>query len=100
MRTLGLIGGMSWESTAIYYRHLNDRPVRAWGVAFRQARFVLAHFEIAECQHQGDWGGATVMMIDAACGLQRAGAEAIVICTNTMHLMADQRRHLVSLDNL
>jgi aspartate racemase len=92
MRTLGLIGGMSWESTAIYYRHLNEIARDRLG-GLHSARLVLQSLdfaEVAECQHQGDWGKATILMIDAASRLALAGADALVICTNTMHVMADE----------
>jgi aspartate racemase len=92
MRTLGLIGGMSWESTAIYYRHLNEIARDRLG-GLHSARLLLSSFdfaEVAECQHRGDWAGAAVLMIDAAARLQLAGAEALVICTNTMHRLADE----------
>ena len=83
---------MSWESTAIYYRHLNE-IARARLSGLHSARLLLSSFDfadVAECQHRGDWAGATVMMIDAATRLQLAGAEALVICTNTMHKLADE----------
>ncbi len=92
MRTLGLIGGMSWESTAIYYRQLNEIARERLG-GLHSARLLLSSFdfaEIAEYQHRGDWAGAAVMMIDAATRLQLAGADALVICTNTMHKLADE----------
>jgi aspartate racemase len=91
MRTLGLIGGMSWESTALYYRHLNELARERRG-GLHSAKLLLWSFdfaEVAECQHRGDWDGATVLMIDAAQSLRAGGADALVICTNTMHLMAE-----------
>jgi aspartate racemase len=91
MRTLGLIGGMSWESTALYYRHLNELARERLG-GLHSAKLLLWSFdfaEVAEHQHRGDWDGATALMVEAAQRLKRGGAEAIVICTNTMHLMAD-----------
>ncbi|PSC03030.1 aspartate/glutamate racemase [Alsobacter soli] len=92
MRILGLIGGMSWESTALYYRHLNEIARDRLG-GLHSAKVLLWSFdfaEIAECQSQGDWDGATALMIDAARRLQAGGAEALVICTNTMHKMAEE----------
>jgi aspartate racemase len=91
MKTLGLIGGMSWESTAIYYRLINEL-VRGRLGSVHSAKLLLwsfDFFDIAERQHVGDWAGATAMMIDAARKLEAGGAEALVICTNTMHKMAD-----------
>jgi len=91
MKTLGLLGGMSWESTAIYYRLINE-AVRAELGGLHSARLLLWSFdfaEIAERQHADDWAGATAMMVDAARRLEAGGAEALVICTNTMHRMAE-----------
>src|SRR3712207_3164576 len=91
MRTLGLIGGMSWESTAIYYRHLNVIARERLG-GLHSAKLLLFSFDfadVAERQHQGDWAGATELMINAARRRACAGAEALVICTNTMHKLAD-----------
>jgi aspartate racemase len=74
MKTLGLIGGMSWESTAIYYRHLNELAHDLKG-GLHSAKLLLFSFdfaELAERQHAGGWSGAADMMIDAAGRLQRA----------------------------
>jgi aspartate racemase len=82
---------MSWESTALYYRHLNER-VRDRRGGLHSARLLLWSFDfadIAALQAEGDWDGATRAMVEAAQGLRRGGAEALVICTNTMHRMAD-----------
>src|SRR5689334_12708240 len=91
MRTLGLIGGLSWESTAIYYRHMNEMARERLG-GFHSAKLVLWSFDfadVARLQHGNDWAGATALMEDAARSIAAAGAEAIVICTNTIHKMAD-----------
>lgn len=91
MRTLGLIGGMSWESSAQYYRLINE-GVRAARGATASARCLLWSFDFSEIealQHAGDWVRLEALMCDAARRLAGAGAEALVICTNTMHLMAD-----------
>jgi aspartate racemase len=85
MRTLGLIGGMSWESTALYYRHLNELARERLG-SLHSAKLLLWSFdfaEVADHQHRGDWDGATALMVGAAQRMKRGGAEAIVICTNT-----------------
>ncbi len=90
MKTLGLIGGMSWESTAIYYRHLNELARERLG-GLHSAQLVLWSFDFAEIealQAAEDWAAATERMVEVARALARAGAEAIVICTNTMHRMA------------
>jgi aspartate racemase len=91
MKTLGLIGGMSWESTAIYYRHLNEIARDRLG-GLHSAKLLLWSFDFAEVaarQHAGDWDGASAMMTEAARRLEDGGAEALVICTNTMHKLAD-----------
>ncbi|MCW2243001.1 aspartate/glutamate racemase family protein [Azospirillum canadense] len=90
MKTLGLIGGMSWESTAIYYRHLNEIARNRLG-GLHSAKLLLWSVdfaEIAERQHAGDWDGAATILVDVARRLEGAGAEALVICTNTMHKLA------------
>ncbi len=91
MRTLGLIGGLSWESTAVYYRLINEGVRERLG-GLHSAPLALYSFDMAEIaplQAKGDWEQATRLMVNAAQCLKAAGAEAIVICTNTMHLMAD-----------
>lgn len=88
---VGLIGGMSWESSAHYYRLINAQVRDTLG-GLHSGRILLWSFDFAEIealQHAGDWDTATRRMIDAAQRLQGAGATAIVICTNTMHRMAD-----------
>ncbi len=87
MRTLGLLGGMSWESTLPYYRIINER-VRARLGGLHSAKLFLYSVDFAEVealQMRGDWDAGGALLADAAESLQRAGAEAIVICTNTMH---------------
>lgn len=90
LRTLGLIGGMSWESSAHYYRLINQ-GVRAARGPTASAKCLLWSFDFSEIealQHAGDWARLEALMIDAGQRLVGAGAEALVICTNTMHLMA------------
>ncbi|UAK25533.1 aspartate/glutamate racemase family protein [Sphingomonas nostoxanthinifaciens] len=90
MLTIGLIGGMSWESSAEYYRILNQGVRDRLGPT-ASASCLLWSFnfaEIEELQHRGDWGGLTARMVDAARRLEAAGAEMLLICTNTMHRMA------------
>ncbi|TKB17110.1 MAG: aspartate/glutamate racemase family protein [Mesorhizobium sp.] len=99
MKTLGLIGGMSWESTAIYYRLLNEIVRERLG-GLHSAKLLLWSFdfaEIAERQHAGDWQGAGTLLVEAARGLEAAGAHGLVICTNTMHKLADQVQAAVSI---
>jgi aspartate racemase len=90
MKTLGLLGGMSWESTVPYYRIINERVRERLG-GLHSAKLVLNSVDFAEIealQHAGDWDVAGALLAVAARGLRSAGAEAIVLCTNTMHLVA------------
>lgn len=99
MRTLGLIGGMSWESTAIYYRHLNELARERLG-GLHSAKLLLWSFDfavIAERQHAGDWSGCADLLVDAASRLERGGADALVLCTNTMHKLAHQLQASVAI---
>ncbi|MGN7310769.1 aspartate/glutamate racemase family protein [Alkalicoccobacillus gibsonii] len=98
MKTIGLIGGLSWESTAIYYKFMNEYVKKELG-GLHSAKIVLHSFdfqEIVNLQKLGHWDTATEKMIEAAQALERAGADSIVICTNTMHLMADAVQEAVS----
>ncbi len=91
MKMLGLIGGMSWESSAQYYRLINEGYRAARGPA-ASAPCLLWSFDFAHIealQRAGDWSELTAMMEDAARRLVRAGADGLIICTNTMHLMAE-----------
>ncbi|CAN7283723.1 aspartate/glutamate racemase family protein [Mesorhizobium amorphae] len=99
MKTLGLLGGMSWESTAIYYRLLNEIVRERLG-GLHSAKLLLWSFdfaEIAERQHEGDWQGAGVLLVEAARGLEAAGAQGLLVCTNTMHKLADEVQAAVSI---
>ncbi len=90
MQMIGLIGGMSWESSAEYYRILNQGVRDRLGPT-ASARCLLWSFnfaEIEELQHHGHWDGLTARMIDAAQRLEAGGADVLLICTNTMHRMA------------
>ncbi|KRE95788.1 hypothetical protein ASG76_06230 [Nocardioides sp. Soil774] len=90
MRKVGLLGGMSWESTALYYRLVNE-DVRERLGGFHSARLVLASVDFAEVeamQVAGDWDAAGAMLADEARALEAAGAECLVLCTNTMHKVA------------
>lgn len=92
MKTIGLLGGMSWESTAIYYRLLNEGVrSRLGGLHSAKLALVSVDFaEIAELQHAGDWQGAARLLAGAARQLEAAGAQCLVLCTNTMHKLADE----------
>jgi aspartate racemase len=88
---IGLIGGMSWESSAEYYRIINQEVRnRLGGVHSARSLMLSVDFgEIERLQHQGAWDELTTRMVDAATRLQRGGADFVLLCTNTMHLMAD-----------
>ncbi|WP_034950616.1 amino acid racemase [Erwinia oleae] len=91
MKTLGLIGGMSWESTVHYYRLINEGVKEKLG-GLHSAKLVLwsvDFHQIEACQARGEWDKAGEILADAAQALKRAGAEGIVLCTNTMHKVAD-----------
>lgn len=91
MKTIGLIGGLSWESTSVYYSYINRYVQRELG-GIHSAKCLMYSFdfeEIAALQRAGDWKTATEKMIQAALCLENGGADLIVICTNTMHLVAD-----------
>lgn len=90
MKTLGLIGDMSWESTATYYRLLNEHAKAALG-GLHSARLVLVSVDFAEVealQACGDWDAAGALLARACRQLEAAGADAVVLCTNTMHKVA------------
>ncbi|WP_111767720.1 aspartate/glutamate racemase family protein [Nakamurella deserti] len=90
-RVIGLIGGMSWESSALYYRLLNEAVARELG-GLHSARCVLASVDFAEVERlqvTGDWDAAGALLAGVARDLQAAGAELLVLCTNTMHKVAD-----------
>lgn len=91
-KVIGLIGGMSWESSSEYYRIINQAVREKLG-GLRSARCLMWSFDFGEIealQHAGRWDDATALMIDAAQRLERGGADFFLICTNTMHRMADQ----------
>jgi aspartate racemase len=90
MRTLGLLGGMSWESTQHYYRLLNEGVRERLG-GVHSADLILRSFDfapLAALQHDGDWDAIAEVLADAARDLERSGAEAVVLATNTMHVVA------------
>ncbi|MEU7639733.1 aspartate/glutamate racemase family protein [Streptomyces sp. NPDC039016] len=92
MQTIGLIGGMSWESTAEYYRLLNELTRERLG-GLHSAKCVLYSVDFAEIERlqvQGRWDEAGTVLAEAAGALEAAGAELLLICTNTMHKVADQ----------
>lgn len=99
MQTIGLLGGMSWESSAVYYKLINE-GVRARLGGLHSAKVVLwsAEFQdVAAKQAAGDWQALLRIMIDGASALERAGADMLVICTNTMHKLADEVAAAISI---
>lgn len=98
-KVIGLLGGMSWESSAEYYRIINQ-TVRICLGGLRSARCLMWSFDFGEIealQHAGRWNDAADEMIAAARRLERGGADFVVICTNTMHRMADQVQAAIEL---
>jgi aspartate racemase len=99
MKTIGLIGGMSWESTASYYQLINQGIKQQLG-GLHSAKMVLVSIDFAEIeqlQHQGDWQKTADILADAAKSLEAAGADFFLICTNTMHKVADKVCQAVSI---
>lgn len=99
MKTIGLLGGMSWESTTDYYRLINTLVKEQLG-GLHSAKIVLYSIDFAEIevlQQQGDWQQAAQLLTKAAQNIERAGADFLVICTNTMHIVADQIQHNISI---
>jgi len=87
MKTMGLIGGMSWESSALYYRLINEKVKQQLG-GLHSAKCILFSVDFQEIEHyqaNGQWQNAGQLLGEAALSLQKAGADFIVICTNTMH---------------
>lgn len=98
MKTIGLIGGMSWESTIPYYRIINEKISESLG-GLHSARIILYSVEFAEieaCQANGEWDRSAEILGNAAVKLESAGADFIVICTNTMHKVAPQIQAKIS----
>jgi len=92
MKTIGLIGGMSWESSLEYYRIINETVKEKLG-GFHSAKCLMYSVdfeEVEKLQRHGKWDEATALMIDAAQRVKKGGADFVVICTNTMHKMAEE----------
>ena len=99
MKTIGLIGGMSWESTAEYYRLINEGVKQRLG-GLHSAKCLLLSVDFAEVEEQqrlGRWDEAGALMADAASRLERGGADCVVLCTNTMHKLAGWIEEAVSI---
>ncbi|MBC2774795.1 aspartate/glutamate racemase family protein [Rhizobium sp. AQ_MP] len=92
MKTIGLIGGMSFESSAVYYRQVNEAVrARLGGLASAEVLMHSVNFEeIVALQKMGRWDLAAKRLADVARGLEQAGAACVLICTNTMHMVADE----------
>ena len=99
MKTIGMIGGMSWESTLNYYRAVNEGVKQQLG-GFHSAKVALYSVDFAEIedlQRQGDWGKMAEILSEAAKGVEASGADFLMICTNTMHKVADAVTDAVSI---
>ena len=91
MKTIGLIGGMSWESSVVYYELINKKVKAALG-GFHSCKNVMVTVDFAEIeklQHEGNWDALDAMMANAAKQLESAGADIVILCTNTMHLCTE-----------
>ena len=89
MKTIGLLGGMSWESSAVYYQLINEKVKETLGGTHsaKSVMYSVEFNEMEKLQHAGDWEKLTEIMIDAAQKVEKAGADFLIICTNTMHKM-------------
>ena len=92
MKTIGLIGGMSWESTVPYYQLINEYVKNELGGlhSAKIALYSVEFDEIERCQSEDRWDDSAKILADAAIGLEKCGADFILICTNTMHKVFDQ----------
>lgn len=98
-KTIGLLGGMSWESTATYYRELNE-GIKAKLGGLHSAKICLVSVDFAEIerlQHIEDWDGTAVILSEAAAAIEKGGADFLLICTNTMHKVAPQIEASISI---
>lgn len=99
MRTIGLIGGMSWESTVTYYQIINETVKKELG-GLHSAKILLYSVDFAEIekyQSTGEWGKSAEVLSQAAENLEKAGADFIVICTNTMHKVVPEIQNHISI---
>ena len=99
MKTIGLLGGMSWESTVTYYRLINEGVKTSLGdLHSAEIAMYSIDFEPMErLQRSGDWDASARILVDAAKGVQAAGADFLLICTNTMHIVAPQVEQAVDI---
>jgi len=99
MKTIGLIGGMSWESSVVYYELINQK-VKAILGGFHSCKNVMVTVDFAEVeklQHEGNWDALDKMMATAAKQLQIAGADVVILCTNTMHFCSEALTNAISI---
>ena len=99
MKTIGLLGGMSWESTVTYYRVINE-VIKEKLAGFHSAKVLLYSVDFAEiekCQASEMWDEAAEILASAAKGLERGGADFLIICTNTMHKVADKIQEAITI---
>ena len=99
MKKIGLIGGMSWESSLVYYKIINERVRKVLG-GFHSARCIMESVDFAEIeklQHEGNWESLNGIMVESARNLEKAHAELIILCTNTMHLCSEEIINNVSI---
>ena len=99
MKTIGLLGGMSWESTTLYYRWINEGIAYECG-GLHSAKIVMVSVnfqEIEECQRNSNWDGAGRILADSARRVEKAGADFLVICTNTMHKLVPDIERVVDI---
>lgn len=92
MKTIGMLGGMSWESTASYYKAINEGVKSELG-GLHSAKICLysVNFdEIEKLQHQGKWDETALILVEAAKSVEAGGADFLIICTNTMHKVASE----------
>ena len=99
MKTIGLLGGMSWESSVGYYRAINEGVKNALG-GLHSAKIAMYSVDfdpIEKLQHDGDWEGTAKILSEAALNVQLAGADCLLICTNTMHKVAPQIEKMINI---
>jgi aspartate racemase len=99
MKKIGLIGGMSWESSLVYYKIINERVREVLG-GFHSAKCIMESVDFAEIeklQHEGNWESLNGIMVESARNLEKANAELIILCTNTMHLCSEEIINNVSI---
>ena len=99
MKTIGLLGGMSWESTVSYYKFINEGIKSKLGGlhSAKVALYSVDFDEIEKLQHSGDWEGTATILADAAKKIQSGGADFLLICTNTMHKVADKIQAVIDI---